>query len=190
MKAKRTRPRLLPDENASHRLVSACRQLVDDFPLVHIAAWQDGSWLGLDDVALLIGPTRRPVGRVLCRWQVEEDLRDGGNCRHALRRAERPRWKLGRGRDDRVSAMYHGAPDQRIMVAPYTVERGSFRAEEPRLWSEGRFAVRPRQRSFDLHPNGDRFAIAAAPDATAARQDKVVFIFNFFDELERLAPTK
>jgi hypothetical protein len=25
-----------------------------EFPIVHIARWQDGSWLGLDDVALLI----------------------------------------------------------------------------------------------------------------------------------------
>jgi hypothetical protein len=25
-----------------------------DFPIVHIARWQDGSWLGLDDAALLI----------------------------------------------------------------------------------------------------------------------------------------
>jgi len=46
--------RLLTDENTSHRLVSACRRLVADFPIVHIAAWEDGIWLGLDDAALLI----------------------------------------------------------------------------------------------------------------------------------------
>ena len=45
--------RLLADENTSHRLVSACRRLVPGFPIVHIANWQDGMWLGLDDVALL-----------------------------------------------------------------------------------------------------------------------------------------
>src|SRR6476646_2013597 len=44
---------LLGDENSSHRLVSACRQLIPEFPLAHIADWQDGIWLGLDDAALL-----------------------------------------------------------------------------------------------------------------------------------------
>src|SRR5436190_20282522 len=47
--------RLLGDENTSHRLVSACRGLISDFPIVHIADWQDGMWLGLDDSALLTG---------------------------------------------------------------------------------------------------------------------------------------
>jgi hypothetical protein len=46
--------RLLGDENTSHRLVSACQRLISEFPIVHIADWQDGMWLGLDDVALLI----------------------------------------------------------------------------------------------------------------------------------------
>jgi hypothetical protein len=45
---------LLADENTSHRFVSACRRLVKDFPIIHIVNWQDGSWLGLDDAALLI----------------------------------------------------------------------------------------------------------------------------------------
>jgi hypothetical protein len=39
-----------------------------------------------------------------------------------------------------------------------------------------------------LHPDGDRFALAIAPDTRAAKQDKVNFIFNFFDELRRIAP--
>src|SRR5713101_6779699 len=46
--------RLLTDENTSHRLVSACRRLVQVFPIIHIANWQDGMWLGLDDQALVI----------------------------------------------------------------------------------------------------------------------------------------
>ena len=43
--------RLLGDENTSHRLVSACQRLISEFPIVHIADWQDGMWLGLDDAA-------------------------------------------------------------------------------------------------------------------------------------------
>jgi hypothetical protein len=54
VKEKPTRHRLLADENTSHRFVSACRRRIAEFSIVHIARWQDGSWLGLDDAALLI----------------------------------------------------------------------------------------------------------------------------------------
>ena len=37
--------------------------------------------------------------------------------------------------------------------------------------------------------DGERFVLAAAPeDESAVKQDELVFIFNFFDELRRLAP--
>lgn len=45
---------LLADENISHRLISACHRPVPDFPIIHIASWENGIWLGLDDAALLI----------------------------------------------------------------------------------------------------------------------------------------
>jgi hypothetical protein len=42
---------------------------------------------------------------------------------------------------------------------------------------------------FDLHPDGERFAVAAMPETqTTTKSDKVVFVFNFFDELRRIAP--
>jgi hypothetical protein len=54
----------------------------------------------------------------------------------------------------------------------------------------------PRQptgpnRRFDLHPNGNRFAVAIPQGArTEAQHDRIVFIFNFFDELRQIAPLK
>jgi hypothetical protein len=42
--------------------------------------------------------------------------------------------------------------------------------------------------AFDLYPDGNRFVVARETLATAT-QDKVVFLFNFSDELLRLAPT-
>ena len=75
------------------------------------------------------------------------------------------------------------------------VEQRSFRSEKPRVWSEGRFMQRRSNRgaagqvnNFDLHPGGDRVALAPLPQQEPARQDKIVFIFNFFEELRRLAP--
>jgi serine/threonine-protein kinase len=76
------------------------------------------------------------------------------------------------------------------MVAPYAVDGASFRADKPRLWSERKIERRSRLRSFDLHPDGERFAVAATevPVPDQAALNKVVFIFNFFDELRRIAP--
>ena len=85
--------------------------------------------------------------------------------------------------------IFYASPDNRLMVASYTVEGDSFKADKPRVWSERRFMLRPGFRSFDLHPDGERVVLAAAPDnESAVKQDKLVFIFNFFDELRRLAP--
>jgi len=74
--------RLLADENTSRRLVSACQRLESDFPIVHIARWQDGSWLGLDDTALLIccveaGLVLVAFDRATLPWEAGQLLRAG-----------------------------------------------------------------------------------------------------------------
>jgi Tol biopolymer transport system component len=80
--------------------------------------------------------------------------------------------------------------NQQVMVATYTTAGDSFRADKPRLWSSSPIGVRSRLSSFDLHPDGERIAVAPVSDLQAlAKQDKVVIIFNFFDELRRIAPT-
>ena len=74
--------RLLADENTSHRFVTACRRLVPGFPIVHVARWQDGSWLGLDDAALLIacaeaGLVLVAFDRRTLPWHAGQVLRTG-----------------------------------------------------------------------------------------------------------------
>lgn len=76
------------------------------------------------------------------------------------------------------------------MVASYADEGGSFRADKPRLWSQTRFSPRfgnTNQYPYALHPDGDRFAVALE-NATDSGQAKLVFVFNFFEELRRIAP--
>jgi hypothetical protein len=73
---------LLGDENTSHRLVSACQRLVHDFPLVHIADWEAGHWLGLDDQALLqccavAGLILVAFDRTTLAWHAGQLLRAG-----------------------------------------------------------------------------------------------------------------
>jgi hypothetical protein len=82
VREKPTRQRLLADENTSHRFVSACRRLIEGFPIIHIARWQDGSWLGLDDAALLMagaeaGLVLVAVDRATLPWDAGQVLRRG-----------------------------------------------------------------------------------------------------------------
>jgi hypothetical protein len=75
-------PRLLADENTSHRFVSACTRLLRDVPIVHIARWEDGSWLGLDDAALLIACAEADLvlvafDRATLPWHAGQVLRAG-----------------------------------------------------------------------------------------------------------------
>ena len=80
--------------------------------------------------------------------------------------------------------------DSKIMVATYEVEGKTFRVDKLRLWSEGQFTDTGANRNFDLHPDGKRFVVLKPPESrTDTKFDKVTFIFNFFDELRRLAPT-
>jgi hypothetical protein len=74
--------RLLADENTSHRVVSACRRLAPEFPIDHIAEWQGGSWLGLDDASLLISCAEARLilvafDRATLAWHAGEVLRSG-----------------------------------------------------------------------------------------------------------------
>lgn len=87
--------------------------------------------------------------------------------------------------------LFYGTPAQQIMVVSYAVEGASFRAEKPRLWSNARYRSRGTFGSFDLHPDGKRFALApAAPASDGAKQDHLTVIFNVFDELRRIAPKR
>ena len=77
------------------------------------------------------------------------------------------------------------------MVTSYTVEGDSFKADKPRPWSSQPILPRPRQRNFDLHPDGDRLAVSAATEtSTQEKADKIVLIFNLFNDLRLIAPAK
>ena len=51
----------------------------------------------------------------------------------------------------------------------------------------GRVRTTSRTAEFDLHPDGQRFALQSTSETPAAKApDTVIFITNFFDELRRL----
>ncbi len=84
--------------------------------------------------------------------------------------------------------LFYSTPNGQIMVASYAAEGDSFRSEKPRLWSDGRYDVRGPSRRFDLHPDGERVALAPVAQTGGVKQDKLTFFFNFFEELRRIAP--
>ena len=111
----------------------------------------------------------------------------GGEWQVSTGGGSMPTWSRSRGE------LFYAGIDNRIMVSGYAVEGDAFRADKPRIWSDVQFRTRPRNflsRSFDLHPDGQRFAIAklVTGSETQAKLDRVVLVFNFFDELRRLAP--
>jgi serine/threonine-protein kinase len=77
----------------------------------------------------------------------------------------------------------------RVMVASYAVSGDSFRADTPHVWSPTSLTNLGANINYDVHPDGKRLALAAARDQASVVQDKVVFIFNFFDYLRRLTAT-
>jgi Tol biopolymer transport system component len=90
--------------------------------------------------------------------------------------------------------LFFRSPDNRIMVAAYTVKGDSFVADKPRVWSEKQLAdfglvgTKP----YDLAPDGKRVA-ALMPSGSAEEQkaqNHVTFLMNFFDEVRRRTATQ
>jgi Tol biopolymer transport system component len=78
--------------------------------------------------------------------------------------------------------------DGQITAVSYQVDGDSFRAEKPRRLADTRFVQRAQNRMFDVHPNGDRFVLAVDTNPPRGLGDhKAVFVFDFFNELRRLA---
>jgi eukaryotic-like serine/threonine-protein kinase len=84
----------------------------------------------------------------------------------------------------RRNELFYLSPDSHLMVVSYTIEGNAFRAESPQKWSEQPVNDRPTTRSFDLHPDGDRFVVSGDLE-TRPTVDKVVLVTNFFDEVRR-----
>jgi len=131
----------------------------------------DGRWLAYEStesggVEVYVRPFPGPGGK----WPIST----GGGTNAVWSRARRE--------------LLYLAPDGRIMVVPYTAAGDAFQAEKPRVWNETAVQHRPLAgASFDLHPDGERVAMAPVSAATAG-PTRVTLIFNFFDELRRMAP--
>jgi Tol biopolymer transport system component len=108
----------------------------------------------------------------------------GGKWRISLEGGSYPTWSRN-GRE-----LFYESLDQRLMVASYAGQGGSFHAEKPWLWAGTRLPDLPGFQTLDLHPDGQRFVVLKQVGEQGEKRDKVVLFTNFFDELRRLAPTE
>ena len=87
---------------------------------------------------------------------------------------------------------YFDVPDDRIMVASYSVKGDSFIADKPRTWSSRSVALilsGAVGAQYDVSPDGKRIAVATyAGGSTQQDAGHVIFLENFIDELQRRGP--
>jgi eukaryotic-like serine/threonine-protein kinase len=136
-------------------------------------------------------PNFSPDGRWIA-YQSNETGRDEVSVRPFHGRGDGWRISTGGGRFPVWSRtrreLFYGL-DGQIMVVGYSVAGDAFRPEKPRPLPKARYHDQSPARMFDLHPDGERFAVAPAAQAEeGAKRDKVAVILNFFDELRRIAP--
>jgi hypothetical protein len=83
-------------------------------------------------------------------------------------------------------------PDDRIMVANYSVKGDSFVGEKPRVWSSHSAALilsGAVGAQYDVAPDARRIAVDTyAGGSTQQEAGHVIFLESFIDELQRKAP--
>ena len=79
-----------------------------------------------------------------------------------------------------------------MMIADYSVNGDSFVPDKPRVWSDRLLLPNlvPVTPTYDITPDGKRFAVVLYEDGTAQERPitHVTFLLNFFDELQRRVP--
>jgi serine/threonine-protein kinase len=130
----------------------------------------DGRWIAYisnesGTREIYVRPFPAPVGK----WQISS-----GGGHHA-------RW-AGNGKE-----LYYDRDDQ-IMVVPYTASGDSFVAGQPAVWSQSRIVALGRT-NLAMQADGKRAIVFERPGGEAqAQANKIVPVFNFFDELRSTLP--
>jgi serine/threonine-protein kinase len=79
----------------------------------------------------------------------------------------------------------------RVMVVAYDIAGGVFVPGKPRVWATMSSVGNTGFSSYDLAPDGKRFAIfMRPPGSTTTEPPRVNLLFNVFEEIRRMAPAK
>ena len=166
---------ILPmDEDAGRGLVPGKPTVFWSNPAVKVlpAFSPDGRWIAY--ASLEAGGTAFDV-------YVRPFPGPGGMRRVSYEGGGHPRWSV-----DSRELLFFKFPN--VMVAPYNVVGDSFNADKPRLWTPTSIRSLGLPSPYDIHPDGKRLAVLGSRDEGTAAHDTVVFVFNFFDYLRKLAP--
>jgi Tol biopolymer transport system component/tRNA A-37 threonylcarbamoyl transferase component Bud32 len=86
---------------------------------------------------------------------------------------------------------FYDLPDDRMMVASYSVKAGQFVAEKPRIWSDMSLTAVSASigaTQYDVAPDGKRLVAATYAGAPIQDASHVIFLENFVVELQRKVP--
>ena len=107
----------------------------------------------------------------------------GGKWRISTEGGGFPRWSASTH-----ELLFVDPTQHKVMVASYAVVGDSFRADTPQLWSLVSQHDLSGNYAYDVHPDGKRLAMETVQEQSAVVLDIVVFVFNFFDYLRKIAP--
>ena len=85
--------------------------------------------------------------------------------------------------------LFYNTAGGQLMVVAYQAQGESFLREEPRQWTPALMAVLGTDKTYDLAPDGKRFAMYPQNSAQMGGGSvHVTVLLNFFDELKRRLP--
>ena len=87
--------------------------------------------------------------------------------------------------------LFYRGPDNRIMSVSYSIRGGDFSADKARRWSDRQTFSEGVSPTYDVAPDGKRFAVMIRPggDQPRPNQNHVTLLLNFFDEVRRRVST-
>jgi serine/threonine-protein kinase len=80
--------------------------------------------------------------------------------------------------------------ENRMMVTDYSTAGGTFTYSKPRIWATMSGVGDTGFSSHDLAPDGKRFVVFTRTAPTGDGTPRINVLFNFFEEIRRLAPGK
>jgi hypothetical protein len=159
-----------------------------------VSGWKPGKTSALQESpAVQINAAFSPDGRFVAYTSAETGAQevyvrpfpgDGARIRISVSGGQHPTWSKKRS-----ELFYRTTAAGNLMVASYRTEGDTLHVGKPQRWSATAIQTRGPFGNFDLHPDGDRFAVLTAatkePDP-----DHVTLVLDFAEELRRVLPVR
>jgi serine/threonine-protein kinase len=172
-----------------------------DIFVLPVTRGEKGSWTGGEPKAFAAGPFREafPAFSPDGRWVAYQSNETGQN-EVFVQPFPGPGPKMQVSTDGGIQPVWSRRrqelffmSESAIMVAPFTAVGGTFRSEKARTWAPielTRMSSAVNSRFYDLHPDGDRFAVPGQTPGGSKGLSQAVLILDFGEELRRLVPTR